>query len=60
MTFLAEFSTDRVRLNHPESRGFELGRQDGEAFQVGENVSKRGKQMEHNWGIRRRVAESFC
>lgn len=60
MTFLAEFSIDWVRPNHSESRGFELGVKVGEAFQAGENVSKRGKQMEHNWRIRSGVAESFC
>lgn len=61
MALLAEFSTDSLRLNHPErGEGFGLGRKDGEAFQVGENISKRGKQMEHNLGIRRGVAEGFC
>lgn len=60
MTFLEEFSTDWMRPNHPESRGFEVGIKDGEAFQAGENVSKRGKQMVHNWSIRSGVAESFC
>lgn len=52
MALLEEFSPDWVGLKYPESRGgFGLGRKEGEAFQVGENISKREKQMEHNWGL---------
>lgn len=53
MALPEEFSPDWVGLKYPENRGgFGLGRKEREAFQWKENISKREKQMEHNWGPR--------
>lgn len=61
MAPLEEFSPDWMELKYPKNRrGFGLGRKEREAFQMGENISKREEQMERNWGSSQEVAVGFC